>query len=1020
MGDIHNQLLELANKHLTSKDSNYGKELDNRVRNGNFDEVLDYFRRAPAELLPRFEVTAILDNRDYWWQTAEVLLARGILPFNQPGSFYHMPEQRQQRLADMLLEYVEARIARQLLSTTDVEEITRFLKSPFNTSPSDLDSTCLGNRLLTLQQRLLSVHNAAPDQRLALAILDLDILICFHLDTSEHVYQRACWRLELLRCHPGLEINELEKLRTRLLTKEHMLLLRGRVSRQAERYLLVYWMFDRHAPTNRKRRRPMSDSGLHWQPWHDYYQQNPDRFNPRDIDDFWLNYRMWPIVSADVREKILAEWLRNLALCSSFDRATVYQMLDHILSEQPPTAAILQSAVEEPRAVRHLLISRNDAWKSQLLAPLLQQLKTMAEYSYSSKKVILFRKSLNSLIRQDPQPLADASADQLIAILPLLDNNIFTVVLPASKKACSQSSSKALVKAWAKVANHIPLQSIADCWLIKPNKNLCKLAADVLLEHCDPGNIQLLTELLARYGDKLTINDRSRVEDHILNHEYAIQPPTSATGNIPEETSKVLTRLENDVSQVAVDKRVLEFATPQLLSLLAPLSDHAGTALLGMALEAKEMPLPPLAVQLLEQLDEQQHLSFCEAMVQLWQALQGHHRFDWMLLFARHNPHERITDLFREVIEQWHNEVKGASNRMLEYLIERRSETALLHTLAIRENRKIRNQLAVWAGQALARELRQQKLDFWPLMEQQTASSDLGSGLNPGDEMEINIGTRKLTVHIEADLSLRFVNPQGKLSRSLPKPKDPDELADWQNAKEQVATLKNRLLAITKQQASRWQIAVQTDVSWPQANWRQLYLHHPTLRRLAQRQIWADESGHSFRIAEDFTLLNVHDEPYQPGDNLRIHLWHPAQSPSELQAWCDCLADYEITQIVDQLNLPTQLPTPDRWLGSKLLMTPQTTLPQSAIRAQLIQFGYVQNIFVEHDQDTWIWWIPWIDLEVHMTINNSMYGHSDRPVTPHLIKVIQHGETLEAIPVALQATLKNHIDTLLAAAASMV
>ncbi|MCO6062645.1 DUF4132 domain-containing protein, partial [Pseudomonas sp. MOB-449] len=83
-----------------------------------------------------------------------------------------------------------------------------------------------------------------------------------------------------------------------------------------------------------------------------------------------------------------------------------------------------------------------------------------------------------------------------------------------------------------------------------------------------------------------------------------------------------------------------------------------------------------------------------------------------------------------------------------------------------------------------------------------------------------------------------------------------------------------------KQQAPRMYAALVTGKRWPLARWQRLFVQHPLLRIVGRSLIWRAEEApelarSSFRLAEDFSLVDVEDEVLSLPEGCSVSLWHP-------------------------------------------------------------------------------------------------------------------------------------------------
>lgn len=171
-----------------------------------------------------------------------------------------------------------------------------------------------------------------------------------------------------------------------------------------------------------------------------------------------------------------------------------------------------------------------------------------------------------------------------------------------------------------------------------------------------------------------------------------------------------------------------------------------------------------------------------------------------------------------------------------------------------------------------------------------------------------NFGTRQFEFVLKADLKPMIRDSTGKLKADLPKPglKDDAELAataiaDWK-------LLKKQLSEVFKIQRLRLENAMAIERYWSIDEFETLLVHHPLMIHFAQRLLWAgynsnNEMLKTFRVAEDCTFTNVHDESTDLIDLTHVGIAHPIQlSPDLKSEWANLFLDYEILSPFSQLD----------------------------------------------------------------------------------------------------------------------
>ncbi len=117
------------------------------------------------------------------------------------------------------------------------------------------------------------------------------------------------------------------------------------------------------------------------------------------------------------------------------------------------------------------------------------------------------------------------------------------------------------------------------------------------------------------------------------------------------------------------------------------------------------------------------------------------------------------------------------------------------------------------------------------------------------------------------------------------------------------------LLELFDQIAESWQVLMERAHEdrhhWSQRSWRSTFFSDHVTSQWSRGIIWAEfreqEYVGSFRIAEDDSLADVHDEVYELCEGSMICVAHTEQmAGAEVTRWGDLLADYEIVSMVTQ------------------------------------------------------------------------------------------------------------------------
>lgn len=176
-------------------------------------------------------------------------------------------------------------------------------------------------------------------------------------------------------------------------------------------------------------------------------------------------------------------------------------------------------------------------------------------------------------------------------------------------------------------------------------------------------------------------------------------------------------------------------------------------------------------------------------------------------------------------------------------------------------------------------------------------------GFDARGEVRLDFGPRQFRAALQPNLALFLLEAGGKRRTSLPPVARTDEPARAAAAKEQWSSLRTGWQRAVRAVSRRYEQGMVAGQAW---HWQQLQarLGHPLLGRFLRLLIWEHSPTHrTFRIAEDGTLADAHDQPIELPAGAEVRLVHPLRLPAaELTAWQQILADYLLVQPFPQLG----------------------------------------------------------------------------------------------------------------------
>ena len=166
---------------------------------------------------------------------------------------------------------------------------------------------------------------------------------------------------------------------------------------------------------------------------------------------------------------------------------------------------------------------------------------------------------------------------------------------------------------------------------------------------------------------------------------------------------------------------------------------------------------------------------------------------------------------------------------------------------------------------------------------------------------------------LNKELKFSIRKPDGKIAKSLPKPKVDDDAAAAAEVNKHFSELKKMLKDMVTLQTHRLEDAFVVWRQWQYEKWAELFLANPVMNKLASQLVWGIYENNT--LTQTFTVnpavITVDDEALDIAPHSQIGLVHPIELNAEqLAEWQDYFADWEISVLFDQLARPMLTLTP--------------------------------------------------------------------------------------------------------------
>lgn len=181
------------------------------------------------------------------------------------------------------------------------------------------------------------------------------------------------------------------------------------------------------------------------------------------------------------------------------------------------------------------------------------------------------------------------------------------------------------------------------------------------------------------------------------------------------------------------------------------------------------------------------------------------------------------------------------------------------------------------------------------------------AGLDDTGVLTLPYGDRIFTMVLDAAMKPELRNPEGKVIKALPEPRQTDDPAQVKETKALLSGSKKELKQVVDLQTARLFEAMCTGRLWPAAEWREYLQQHPIAGRLVQRLVWMEldaqgELLQTFRPTEDGSLINTEDAEVSLSDGSSLRLAHASLlADAQSAAWVKHFKDYKLAPLFAQM-----------------------------------------------------------------------------------------------------------------------
>ncbi|MEV4008084.1 DUF4132 domain-containing protein [Actinomadura sp. NPDC049753] len=252
------------------------------------------------------------------------------------------------------------------------------------------------------------------------------------------------------------------------------------------------------------------------------------------------------------------------------------------------------------------------------------------------------------------------------------------------------------------------------------------------------------------------------------------------------------------------------------------------------------------------------------------------------------------------LVKEWPGRSGGYSSAVqgLEALVDIGTDLALTHLNGIARKSRYKG-LRGEAERKLAQVAERRGLTAGQLADRLVPDF----GLDADGTLTLDYGPRRFVVGFDEQLRPQVSDEGGARRKALPRPgaKDDPELAPA--AYRRFAELRKDVRAVASAEVARLESDMVGGRAWTRAEFGAFLVEHPLMWHLARRLVWLG-GDRAFRLAEDRTFADLHDETVDPAASADVRIAHPVLLGDSLAAWSQVFADYEILQPFPQLGRP--------------------------------------------------------------------------------------------------------------------
>jgi len=358
----------------------------------------------------------------------------------------------------------------------------------------------------------------------------------------------------------------------------------------------------------------------------------------------------------------------------------------------------------------------------------------------------------------------------------------------------------------------------------------------------------------------------------------------------------------------------------------------------------------PEAAVLAEALDAEELAAYMDELFDRWMEAGAEVKKRWVMYAAAIHGGAGITERLRSRIQEWPREGRSAIAAEAARALSFSPDPDTLF-LVDELSRKAKHEPV---RAAAVKALNAAEIRLGTTIEALMEKNVPDFGFDENIQRVFDYGTRKFTVTVTIGLEIEVSDEKGKKLKNLPAPGKRDDEEKAAAAYEEFKAWKKKIKTAVSEEKKRLERAVLTGRKWDIQAWKDLFVKNPIMHQFAIGLVWGIyEDGKlitGFRYMDDGSFNTENEEvitlpdsgQVQAADRERyIRLLHPIDlSEKVLEAWKNQLADYEITQPVEQLIKPIYHKTEEEMDKKELDRFAGSTVNDLSLGSKLISQGW--------------------------------------------------------------------------------